>query len=187
MQTLGFGQPMNGVVQMAYIVPDIYAAVDRWTDDLQAGPWYLLENLTVEEEIYRGQPCNSLAHVAMGFAGHLQIELIQPLGETPGIHRETVLSRGYGFHHYGVASADVHADAAQFVRRGHSVVYQARVPTGGTVVYLERPDDRSGFVELIPVNATLDAVFTQMWRSSCGWDGRDRMRLFASAVEAAGL
>lgn len=172
---------------MAYIVPDIYAAVDRWTDDLNAGPWYMLESLAVEDGVYRGQPWNAVADVAMGFAGHMQIELIQPLGDEPGIHRETVLKRGYGFHHYGIASADVHADVAQYVQRGHSVVFQARVPTGGTVIYLETSRDPSGFIELIPVDATADAIFTAMWRSSCGWDGRGRLRPFASAVEAAGL
>jgi hypothetical protein len=29
-----FGQPDDGIIQMAYIVPDIAAAIDRWVTDL---------------------------------------------------------------------------------------------------------------------------------------------------------
>src|SRR5690606_40384885 len=49
--------------------------------------------------------------IAMGFAGHMLIELIQPLDNEPSVYQETIALRGYGFHHAGIACADVDADS----------------------------------------------------------------------------
>lgn len=183
MKTLSFGQPMNGIMQMAYVVPDVRAAVDQWTRELKAGPWYLIEPLQTQGATYRGQPCDdAVANVAFGFAGHMNVELIQPLTDAPGIHRETALRRGYGFHHHGLACADVDADLARYIKRGHKIAFEAPVPTGGKVYYLEGPGDQPGFIELIPFTPLAEAAFTKMWRSSLDWDGRDRLRPFASVL-----
>ena len=131
----------------------------------------------------RGEPCRAAANVALGFAGHLQIELIEPLGDEPSIHRETVLKYGYGFHHHGVTSTDVFADAAVHEARGYREVFRATVPTGGTVVYLESGLEDAGFLELIPVTPMLDEVFTAMWRASLGWNGDDPIRAFETLLD----
>lgn len=178
-----FGQPMNGIIQMAYIVPDVRAAVDHWTDELKAGPWFYMERFQIHGSLYRGQPADdAVCSVAFGFAGHMNVELIQPLTDAPGIHRETVLRRGYGFHHHGLACPDVEADLARYLKRGYTIAFEAPVPTGGKVYYLEGPGDQPGFIELIPFTPTAEATFTKMWRSSLDWDGRDRLRLFASVL-----
>lgn len=183
MRTLPFGQPMNGVVQLAYIVPDIRAAVDYWTESLKGGPWFLIEKLMGPDALYRGKPCvDAVADVAFGFVGHMNIELIQPLTDAPGIHRETVLQRGYGFHHHGIACEDAEADLARYIEKGYKVAFQTTVPTGGKVYYIERTGDQPGFIELIPFNSMAEAAFTKMWRSSLDWDGRDRLRPFASLL-----
>lgn len=179
---LGFGQPMGGLIQMAYVVADARAAALRWTQRCKAGPWFILDGLAVPDGVYRGEPCDARANVALGFAGHLQIELIEPLGDTASIHRESVLRSGYGFHHRGIASADPLADAAALASSGHREVFRATVPTGGTVVYLESDDEDAGFLELIPVTPMLDDVFTSMWRASLGWTRDDPLRPFHSLL-----
>ena len=41
----------------------------------------------------------------MSFAGHMNIELIQPLNDAePSVYREWIEKRGYGFHHWGRAT-----------------------------------------------------------------------------------
>lgn len=136
----------------------------------------------VPDGVYRGEPCDAQANVALGFAGHLQIELIEPLGDTPSIHRETVERQGYGYHHRGVASDDVQADADGLIAVGHREVFRATVPTGGTVIYLECDDEDAGFLELIPVTPMLDDVFTAMWHASIGWTGNDPLQPFESLL-----
>ena len=41
---LNFGQPVNGIVQTAFVVPDIQLAMQQWITDLNVGPWFLLPN-----------------------------------------------------------------------------------------------------------------------------------------------
>lgn len=182
MPTLPFGQPANGIIQMAYVVADVHASIDHWMKDLNVGPWYLLENFT-PEAVYRGETCVAPANAAFAFAGHMNIELIQPLTDAPGIHRETMLKRGPGFHHHGLASADVDADEARFLARGYRNVYEAVVPTGGKVIYLEGPGDQPGFVELIAMTPAAESLFTKMWRSAQDWDGDPRPRSFLDLLD----
>lgn len=176
---LGFGQPMGGIAQTAFIVPDLEAAIHHWASNLQAGPFFVLPHLYAPGQIYRGAESRADVTLAMGFAGHMMIELIQPLDEHPSVYRETIEVRGHGFHHLGIACADVDAAAAEYRARGYEEAYRAAVPTGGEVVYL---DDGSGpargFVELLPVNPAMDEIFTRFWRASHNWDGTKPVRSF---------
>jgi hypothetical protein len=183
MKMLGFGRPVGGLIQTAYIVPDIRNAVEQWTSTMKGGPWFLLENFAGEDSIYRGQPCTARAHAALGFVGNMQIELIQPLGDDCGIHRETALSRGYGFHHFGMSCEDAETERASYEAQGYTEVYRTRVPTGDMVYYMEAPNDQTGFIELITANATLDAAFTRMWRASLDWQGNRPLRPFEELFE----
>ena len=178
MADFGFGQPRGGVVQMAYVVPDVRAAIAAWVTDLGVGPWFLLEHFTGVDAVYRGQPSQADVAIAMAFAGHVQIELIQPLDDAPSVYRETVEARGYGFHHVGLATDDVAAAVAGREAAGATVAFRAGVPTGGTVVYLDGGPALPGFVELIEGTAGMDDMFTRYWRASVDWDGSDPVRPF---------
>ncbi|NKJ41910.1 VOC family protein [Novosphingobium sp. SG720] len=176
---LGYGQPIGGICQTAFVVRDINAAIDHFIRDCGAGPFFLLPHFLTEGQIYRGTPSNADVAIAMGFAGHMQIELIQPLDDHPSVYRETVEARGYGFHHVGIACLDVDAVLPGYLARGYTLAFRAPVPTGGAVAYLEGGHDAApGFVELIPATAGMDSHFTAMWRAACDWDGRDPVRPF---------
>jgi hypothetical protein len=41
---VGFGQPEDGIIQMAYVVRDIHAAMRAWVGKLRVGPWFLLDH-----------------------------------------------------------------------------------------------------------------------------------------------
>jgi len=43
----------------------------------------------------------------MSFAGHVMIELIEQHNDVPSVYRNIAEKRGYGFHHWGVATADL--------------------------------------------------------------------------------
>ncbi len=54
MTTLGFGQKIGQIIQMAYVVENIEEAIDWWVNDARVGPWFLLESFTGEDPIDRG-------------------------------------------------------------------------------------------------------------------------------------
>ncbi len=176
---LGFGQPMGGVMQTAFVVADIRASIAHFQRDCAAGPFFLLNHFLSDDQCYRGAPSTADVTIAMGFVGHMQIELIQPLDDNPSVYRETISQRGHGFHHFGIACEDVDAALPDYLARGYSLAFKAAVPTGGSVAYLEEGDAAApGFLELIPATPGMDAHFTAMWRASQGWDGANPVRSF---------
>lgn len=179
MSTLDFGQPEGGIIQMAYVVADIRAAMTNWTRDLRVGPWFLLDRFTGDDAVYRGGPSNAAVTIAMAFSGHMQIELLQPLDEHRSVYSETIEARGHGFHHYGVGSRDFEGDVARYQERGYELAFRAGVPTGGSVGYMDTTGVLPGFVELIEIGDVMEQVFTRFYAASLGWDGSDPVRPFA--------
>lgn len=176
---LGYGQPMEGVAQMGFVVPDLQEAIRFWVREMRAGPFFVLPNLLAPGQIYRDAPYKADITLAMGFAGHMMIELLQPLDNNPSLYRETIEKRGYGFHHFGIACSDVEATNADYQSRGYKEVHRLAVPTGGEVVFVDNgtgPD--LGFIELLPVTPGMDETFTRFWEASRDWDGKDPARPF---------
>lgn len=179
MDTFGFGQSVGQLVQMAYVVQDIDAAIERWVRDYRVGPWHLLDSFTGPDQIYRGAPTTADIRLAMSFSGHMNIELIQPKDANPSVYKEVIDRRGYGFHHVGFAVRDVAAQRERLESRGYQTAFEASVPSGGTVIYLANDGLEPGFVELIPATPGFDEMFTRFWRTTVGWNGEDPVRPFA--------
>jgi len=173
-----FGQPSNGIIQMAYVVADIRKAIDSWVSDLKVGPWFLLDRFRGEDAKYRGKPSESESALAMSFAGHMNIELIQPLNNAPSVYHDTIHKRGYGFHHWGVATSDFDRDLETYRQRGYELAFFARVPSGGRVAYMDRNNELPGMVELIELGAAFEPIFGRFYATTIGWDGKDPVRSF---------
>jgi hypothetical protein len=185
MPELGFGQPRDGIIQMAYVVPDIHEAIAQWTTELGVGPWFLLDSFTGVDAVHRGEPSRADVAIAMSFAGHMQIELVAPKDDHPSVYRETIEQRGHGFHHFGVVTDDVAAGIAELEGKGYTLAFRAGVPTGGEVAYLDGGPTRPGMVELIEYGPGMDAVFTAFWQASRDWDGSEPIRPFAAPPDDA--
>jgi len=181
---LGFGQPRDGVIQMAYIVEDIRAAIAYWIEELHVGPWFLLESFTGRDPVYRGEPSRAEVSIAMSFAGHMQIELIQPKDDHPSVYRETLEQRGFGFHHFGVCTDDIDTAIADLEAKGHVLAFRAGVGSGGDVAYMDGGPDKPGMTELIEFTSGMDAGFTAMWQASRDWDGTEPVRPFGARPAA---
>jgi hypothetical protein len=178
MRTFGFGQKTGQIVQLAYVVPDIRAAINWWVGEGKTGPFFLLDSFTGPEQRYRGQPTQADVAIAMGFAGHMMIELIQPKDERPSVYRETIQKSGYGFHHIAIAFEDVEAARREYHGKGYHDAFSTPVPSGGMVYYMGDGPGAPGFIELIPATDGMDELFTKYWRASVDWDGKDPVRPF---------
>ena len=178
MGQVGFGQPDNGIIQMAYVVADIKEAMRQWSAQLRVGPWFVLEHFSGVDPLYRGQPSRADVAIAMGFAGHMNIELIQENNDAPSVYREAIERRGYGFHHWGVATWDFDAAVARYERAGYALAFRAAVPSGGRVGYMDTTGVLPGFTELIELGGAFEEVFGRFYRASIDWDGRDPVRSF---------
>lgn len=179
MKQLVFGQPRGGIFQMAYVVQDLDAAIAYWIRDLKVGPWFRLDRFDGgPDAAHRGGGYTATVDLAMAFAGHMQIELIQPNDEEPSVYREMIDATGYGFHHFGVASDDVEADIAELEAKGYELAFKASVPTGGHVAYMDAGAGQPGFLELCAATPAFEELFGRFHQASIGWDGSDPVRPF---------
>ena len=88
--------------QIAFIVRDLDAALERYSAMLGAGPWHCwtlhAENHT--EEQYMGGPTDYVTRLALTSGDEIQLELVQPV-KGPSIHADWLNEHGEGFHHLG--------------------------------------------------------------------------------------
>ncbi|MEJ0027080.1 MAG: VOC family protein [Rhizomicrobium sp.] len=178
MAHLNFGQPDKGIMQMAYVVKDLRAAIDEWVKRLNVGPWFVLDHFTGVDPVYRGKPSKADITLAMSFAGHMNIELIQPNDDHPSVYKELIDRSGHGFHHWGIASADFAGDLARYEAMGMEVAFRLGVPTGGEVAYLETKGALPGFVELIETSPGMERAFGGFYGAALTWDGTNPVRSF---------
>jgi hypothetical protein len=175
---LSFGQPDKGIMQMAYVVKDLRAAINEWVVGLNVGPWFVLDHFTGVDPVYRGQPSKADISLAMSFAGHMNIELIQCNDNHPSVYRELIERSGYGFHHWGVATADFETDLVRYAKKGMTLAFRLGVPTGGEVAYLDTNDALPGFVELIETSPGMERAFGNFYGAALTWDGGNPVRPF---------
>lgn len=67
----------------AYVVEKIEATVSRLVDQLGAGPFFLIENVPLENVVSRGEPAEFVHNSAFGCCGDGVIELIEARKVSP--------------------------------------------------------------------------------------------------------
>lgn len=174
---LAFGQPIDGIIQVAYTVEDIDRAMPHYTDLLGVGPWFKRGPLTADTALYRGEPTDLELTLARGFTGHSMVELIEQHNDSPSVFMETISRVGYGFHHWGVGVEDIDAAVARCASLGYEVVLSDELPTGSAVRYLDTTKDLPGMIELIEMNAAQERHYTSFHAASLAWDGKDPVRI----------
>jgi hypothetical protein len=56
----------------------------------------MLDSFTGVDPQYRGEPSEADVSLAMSFAGHMMVELIQERSKAPSVYREVIEKRGSG-------------------------------------------------------------------------------------------
>jgi hypothetical protein len=160
-----FGQPDNAIVQIAFIVPDLDDAMTQFTERLGVGPWQVMRDFAGDNPMYRNEPTEARAHVALGFSGHMQYELIQPVDEHPSVHRDVLESRGYGFHHFGYARPRFDEAVAEMRARGYEPIFTASLGGDSRVAYFDTRDALPGMTEFLEFGPAVENSFTQLYEA----------------------
>jgi len=169
--------------QVAYLVPDIEAAMAYWADDLGVGPWYYNPKVPIRNYTYRGERYEPHNSVALANAGGLQIELLQTRNDVPSMYRDFLRAGLYGVQHFAYWTEQFDADLARAEAAGFKVAMSGEVGANGRFVYF---DDRSGrggqypgtTIELSEVAGPKGRLFKLIREAAVGWDGRDPIRPF---------
>jgi hypothetical protein len=163
----------RSVFQQAWIVNDIELSARRWSASLGIGPFYLAtyNSDRFEDVVYRGAPGIQQMRTAICYAGGVQIELIQRLGNRPNCYTDTIPEGQEGFHHICVWTHDLDADIGRYAQQGSEVATRGRVRGGPAFAYVDAVKSIGCMIELLEYSAALEQVFDG-WRENCAqWTG----------------
>ena len=168
----------GSVYQLAYIVPDLEAAAEKWARLTGAGPFMAFEHFEFIDPLWNGQPAEVDISIALGFSGGLNIELIQQHDERPSIYHDWRIERGYGMHHVAILAEDFPAAMAQWQRNGAERVFSAAFGDGTRLAYLDTRQGLDCYLEIVEFSDFTRAALTGMREAHEDWDGHDVLRSF---------
>lgn len=165
--------------QVAYLVPDIEAAMAHWSRVLGVGPWYYNPRVPIRNYHYRGQHYEPHNSVALANSGALQIELLQTRNDVPSMYRDFLRAGHQGVQHVACWTEDFDADLARAEAAGFKVCMGGEVGENGRFVYFEDRGPLPGAtIELSEVLGPKGRLFKLIREAAVGWDGHDPVRPF---------
>lgn len=138
----------GSIIQVAYVVRDLEAAMKRHWEVCGLGPWdvYTFDASKVDDFIYRGKPANHTALLALARSGATQVELLQPVSGYC-IYDEHLEARGEGLHHVKLFHADCAKAVRAYERCGYQVIQSGRFDEDEHY-YLDTEKDFGYIIEL---------------------------------------
>ncbi len=163
-------------VQLCWVVHDLEAAIGHWVKTSGAGPFFVFEELHFEDGIYRGRPSDiQPCRAAIGQLGDMQIELVVPGDDGPGIWTDLVQRGQSGFHHTGLYCTDYAAERAAYLDAGAEMAFEGLM-MGAKTCYIDTVKTLGFMTELITANPIAEMVFGEFRKAAEGWDGSDPIR-----------
>lgn len=156
------------VRQVAYLVPDLDAAIAFWVRIMGVGPFRVIPHIRYVECSYLGGPSEVDLSIALAYRDGIQIELMQIHSTAASVFTRDVPAEG-GFHHVGIPTQDIARDEATLIGAGLTRLQRNVSSTGvETVFFGGKPG--LGIVELI---RTVDggAASERLVQAAAGWDG----------------
>jgi hypothetical protein len=165
--------------QIAYMVDDIDRAMQHWRDEYGVSPFLVTRNaMPLSNAYYRGEKAHDTrVNIAFAYVGDMQLELIELIGDTPGLYKEAIDREHYHLHHYAVLVDDFPAAYQWALDNGFDAVIDSGVDGLARMSYLENPD--SGLIlEIIEWNALTRPYFEGIERLVKSLDGSQPIHEF---------
>lgn len=148
--------------QTAWVVRDL-AAAEEWFGRVMGVPaWTRFDVVLGEESRYRGRPADSAMAISLGYAGEVQIELIESV-RGPNIYTEFLDAKGPGLHHIAFAVPDFDATVAQ-LREERLPELSSGILNGGSVkfAYFDCAAAGASVIEILGFDAATTDAMAQM-------------------------
>lgn len=144
---------IGSIDQVAVVVRDLDAAMERYWTQLGIGPWdvYTYGPHRLHTMTFRGSDQPYVMKLALAQVGATQYELIEPL-EGPTTYHEFLEQRGEGLHHLGYYVDDIDAEIARMAALGYPLLQSGRgfgVDGDGAYAYFDSERDFGCIVEAI--------------------------------------
>ena len=161
----------------AYVVEDIEATVNRLVDQLGAGPFFLIENVPLENVRSRGEPAEFVHNSAFGACGAGAIELMQPISLAPERVSERFSGSRPRIHHvaYVVPATEVADVRRSLDERGLSQYLSSQFGDVETTLH-DASTVLGHDLEIHADNQGLHDFFGMVMGGAQDWDGSEPLR-----------
>jgi hypothetical protein len=166
----------NPIIQNGYVVKDLEAALDHWTQKCGIGPFFLLEHINFAKLMFRGQPTKIDMTAAIAYWGDVQVELIYQHDDAPSIYTEFSRSKGEGLQHVGVMTDSVERHLAELAKVGIKPTQWGHTEAGVQFAYVDTDMHPGGMIELVESGPMIITFFNMAREAARNWDGRDPVR-----------
>jgi hypothetical protein len=167
--------PLGSVSQIAYVVEDLDVALAYWVDVIKAGPFFLFEHATMENQRYRGAASNVDVTLAVGNSGDTQIELIYCENDAPSVYREFLDAGRTGVHHVGLMPENYPAACETYRSLGYEAAFECSI-AGTNLVYFDTLETLGHFTELWDRSASFVEFQRSVREAARDWDGSNPVR-----------
>lgn len=152
----------NGpITQVCWVTDDIEAAEHLLSDQFGVGTWTRIPDVEFgpDTTTLRGEPVRAVMHVSLGYAGDLQLELIQPV-DGPSIHAEFLAAHGPGLHHVCFDVEDLEVACANAEASGVPVLMRGAM-MGGEIefAYVDGSAGGAPYIELARIGPQMRAFY----------------------------
>ncbi|WP_336971992.1 VOC family protein [Sphingobium aromaticiconvertens] len=162
-------KPMSRINQIAYMVPDLHAAIDWWTQVMGVGPFFIFPTFDVTKGDYRGQAHIAEFGAAIAYSGDLMVELIEPRG--PSIFQEFLADGKTGIHHLCVFTDDLAETEQWIAQRGGTRLQGATFADGSTLAYFAMDAAKTVILEVAQLKPEVQGLFAAIEQAGANWDG----------------
>jgi methylmalonyl-CoA/ethylmalonyl-CoA epimerase len=116
----------QGVFQMGIVVPDIHKAMAFFKGKLGVPEFLFIEKPELQDETYLGKPAPLGLHLAFGWCGDTQVELIQPITGVSTYSEFLKHNPKGGMHHYGIEVPNYANGVKEMESQGYTLVQAGR-------------------------------------------------------------
>ena len=155
------------ITQICWVTDDIDGSERLLSEQFGVSGWMRIPDVefAAATTTLRGRPVRFVAHISLGYAGDLQLELIEPV-EGPTIHAEFLAVHGPGLHHVCFEVDDVDAACAAAEAAGVPVLMRGSMMDGEIeFAYVDGSAGGAPYVELARIGPQMrefyDAVREQ--------------------------
>lgn len=170
--------------QIAWVVDDLDAAMQKWQQTARIGPFFRGEHLggILADARHRGRPFEVDVSIAVAQAGPVQIELIKQHGSAPSPYRDVFVDGESGLHHICGLVDDVEAECRIYQERDFDVVMTASIAGRTPVAYVDTRAMLGCMTELVGRCPFVGAVDAAIAAAAANWDGSEPVRDFATLL-----
>ncbi len=138
------------ITQIGILTPDIQASKAAWEKFLSLPPQPVTESEGYEKThaTYRGSPLHGRIYQVCFNFENIELELIQPISDTPSYWKECLDQNGPGIHHISFAVKNMEECIADCESLGLSMTQKGDFP-GGSYAYLDAQDSMHIVLELL--------------------------------------